>query len=76
MERYRILGGPGTVWKFLYHIHGNTLVLLKEIGGAPERYDGMGFPGEPERYGTVWKLHPIGNGMEISPVYSTIRDYC
>ena len=36
-----------------YCSHGNPRVLLKEIGVAPERYDGMGFPGAPERYGTV-----------------------
>ena len=53
MEQYRILGGSGTVWKFLYRSHGKPLVLLKETGGAPERYDGMGFPGAPERYRTV-----------------------
>ena len=38
--------------------------------------DGMGFPGESEQYGTVSKLHPIGNSMEIRRVYSMIRDYC
>ena len=30
----------------------------------PERFDGMGFLGMPERYGMYTKFCPIENGME------------
>ena len=55
------LGCAGTVWKFLYRSHGNPRVLLKEIGGAPERYDGIGFWGCA---GTVWNGKVFGLGAQ------------
>ena len=40
-----------------------SMDLVREIGGALDRYSGMGYPVAPERYGTVYETAPDWNGI-------------
>ena len=38
----------------------------------PERFDGMGFLGMPERHGRYMKFYPIENGMERYRIFGRL----